>query len=242
MIKVSNLNIDIDQKNLISHLNISFNKGEFWAILGKNGIGKTTLLHTLSGLINYEIGNILVDNKELKSLNPLNRAQKIALLSQHMETGLDCTVQQTIAYGRYPWSKFKFPNNQEQSIVNKAINQLKLNGLKQKSIQKLSGGELRKVEMATVLAQNTDILLLDEPLNHLDLSFRIELMNLLKKLSHKKTIIMVTHDIQYVQAYCSNVLFIQNNGQVVHGRVTDLMNAANINKMLEINLPKNNFI
>lgn len=242
MIEINNLSINTKESTLISNLNVTFKQGEFWAILGKNGTGKTTLLHTLAGILKYNTGNIKVANTELACLSPLIRAQNIALLSQLMETGLNCTVEQSIAYGRYPWNKFKFDNKIEKSLVDKAIKYMHLDDLRHKSIQEISGGELRKVEIATILAQNSHILLLDEPLNHLDLSFRYVLMKLLKQLSDKKLIIIVTHDIQYVKAYCSNVLFLLNDGKSVYGKTKDMMNKDNINNMLEINLPENIFI
>ena len=239
MIEINQLSINNKNSKLTSNLNITFKQGEFWAILGKNGTGKTTLLHTMAGLLKYNSGNIKIDNNELAGISPLNRAQNIALLSQIMETGLDCTVEQSITYGRYPWNKFKLNAEIEKSLIETAINKMQLNDLRHKSIQEISGGELRKVEIATILAQNSGVLMLDEPLNHLDLSFRYVLMNLLKQLSEKKLIIMVTHDIQYVKSYCSNVLFLLNNGQYIYGKTKNMMTKNNINKMLEINLPEN---
>ncbi len=239
MIEINELSIENKNSKLTCDLNVTFKQGEFWAILGKNGTGKTTLLHTMAGLLKYNSGNIKIDNKELAGINPLDRAQNIALLSQIMETGLDCTVEQSITYGRYPWNKFKLNAEIEKSLIETAINKMQLNDLRHKSIQEISGGELRKVEIATILAQNSGVLMLDEPLNHLDLSFRYVLMNLLKQLSEKKLIIMVTHDIQYVKSYCSNVLFLLNNGQYIYGKTKNMMTKNNINKMLEINLPEN---
>ena len=222
MIEIKNLNIMNQDSCLIPNLNMTFKQGEFWAILGKNGTGKTTLLHTLAGLLNYNSGEIKINGHNLSEISPMTRAQLIGLLSQHMETGLNCTVEQSIAYGRYPWHKLKHSSQEEQSLIDNAINDMQLKELKKKSIQEISGGELRKVEIATILAQNSNIL-----------------MNLLKQLSNKKLIIMVTHDIQYVKAYCTHVMFLLNNGQAVYGLTEDMMDKDNINKMLEINLPEN---
>ncbi|MFK8012468.1 MAG: ABC transporter ATP-binding protein [Marinicellaceae bacterium] len=242
MISAKKLNLFRNKTQLLKDLNIEFNKGEFWAILGKNGTGKTSLLHTLAGLSEYTSGNILIEGKELSSIKPIDRAQSIALLSQIMESGLDCTVEQTISYGRYAWNRSKQNIEDEKVIIDQAINEMQLDKLRHKSIQKISGGELRKVEIATILAQNSDILLFDEPLNHLDLSFRSILMDVLKKLSDKKIIIMVTHDIQYVKAYCTDVLMLLEKGQYAYGKTDDVMNQNNINKMFAINLPENVFI
>ncbi len=239
MIEIKNLTVLNKEQKLISNLNATFKEGEFWAILGKNGTGKTTLLHTLAGLLDYRIGQITVNGIELRSLSSIQRAREIAVLSQLMETGLNCTVEQNIAYGRYAWNKLKNNNRSDEKLINAAINNMELEELRKKSIQEISGGELRKVEIATILAQNSQIMILDEPLNHLDISFRYKLMHLLKQLSDKKLIIIVTHDIQYVKAYCSHVMLLNKNGETSIGLTSDIMNINNINKMLDTNLPNN---
>lgn len=239
MIEISDLTIKNRQSILIPHLNITFKKGEFWAILGKNGTGKTTLLHTLAGLQPYDNGSIKLNNSQLSDIKPMQRAQNIALLSQLLESGLDCSVEQAVSYGRYPWKSIENANKQEMPLINSAIDAMQLGDLRNQSIQQISGGELRKVEIATILAQNSDIFMLDEPLNHLDLAYRYILMNMLKELSSKKLIIMVTHDIQYVKAYCSHVLLISNNGESIHGTVKSTLKKVTMQKMLGINLPEN---
>lgn len=224
---------------LISDLTLAFNKGEFWAILGKNGTGKTTLLHTLAGINADEAGSIKIDQHELNTLDVLTRAQKIALLPQTNEPGLNCTVEQSISYGRYPWHKHGNDYEYEKKIIESAINIMELDLIRHSSIQKISGGELRKVEIATILAQNSDCLMLDEPLNHLDLAFRLKLMRELKHLSGNKVIIMITHDIQYVQQFCTNVLMLLDNGQNICGTTAEVMTDKNLNKMFGMTINEN---
>ncbi len=238
MIKVNKLNLNIKNRNLISQLSIDFNPGEFWAIIGKNGSGKTTLLNTLAGFNSYQQGSITVNNQEVSTLDSLSKAQQIAFLPQLFEASLDCTVKQSIAYGRYPWHKNSDSKLQDSKIIKNAIKQMQLEAIQEKSIQHISGGELRKVEIATVLAQDSEILMLDEPLNHLDISMRYHLMEYLQKLIVNKTIIIVTHDIQYVQQYCTHVLILQENTDVKFGSVSDIMTNENLNKYLEIPLRK----
>ncbi len=234
MIEIDGLSLNIDQKLLLSDLSITIDKGEFWAILGKNGTGKTTLLHTLAGLQNYSEGSIKIDGFELKNLNFLTRAQQLALLPQIQESSLDCSVQQAVSYGRYAWHKNNTPNLE---IVSQALHDMELSDLAQKSIQALSGGELRKVEIATILAQDSAAMLLDEPLNHLDLAFRYKLMQKLKDLSQNKAIIMVTHDIQYVQQYCSHIIMFYGKSRVISGKTNDVLTQKNLTKMLGVELP-----
>lgn len=241
MININKLSVEINNKELVSEFDAKLNTGEFWAILGKNGTGKTTLLHTLAGFTDYNSGSIQVNHKDLASFSSLYRAQNIAFLSQLMESGLDCTVEQSVSYGRYPWHLLKLDGQTEQSAINAAIDAMQLQKLRFQNIRKISGGELRKVEIATILAQDSEIMMLDEPLNHLDITFRYKLMELLKKLSHKKLIIIVTHEIQYVQTYCSHVIMLMENGGTIIGKTKEVLNHKNLEKMLGIDLP-NKFI
>ena len=234
--KIKQLSISCHNRLLIDDLNVEMKKGQFWAVLGKNGSGKTTLLETLAGFKPYTAGEIKLNKLELKSYTTLFRAQKIAYLSQLLEAGLNCTVQQSVSYGRYPWHLSAEERNHDDEKINRALSAMKLEKLKEQNIQQISGGELRKVEIATLLAQDSDILMLDEPLNHLDMAFRYHLMQLLKKKSKNKLIIMVTHDIQYVQAYCTNVIMLLNNGKTLIGKVEDILTTENVNTMLDIPL------
>lgn len=234
--KVKQLTLSCHERVLIDDLSVEMKKGEFWAILGQNGSGKTTLLQTLAGFKPYSTGEVQLDSKELKSYSPLFRAQKIAYLSQLLESGLNCTVQQSVSYGRYAWHLSPLQYKQDEEKIQKALIAMKLEKLKEKNIQQISGGELRKVEIATLLAQDSDIFMLDEPLNHLDMAFRFHLMKILKEKSKNKLIIMVTHDIHYVQAYCSNVIMLLNQGQTLLGTTKEILTPNNISTMLDIKL------
>jgi len=237
MIEVNGLHIHRVHETLIDDLNVNFKVGQLWTILGKNGSGKSTLLNTLAGFMSFKRGSITMDGLPLTAYNHLLKAQKIAFLPQVLEASLNCTVQQSISYARYPWHKTKTEKHTESTIITNAIDAMELYDLRNKNIQNISGGELRKVEIATILAQNSKILMLDEPLNHLDLSFRIKLMQQLKQLSQNKIIIIVTHDIQYVQEYCSHVIMIMNDKKCLVGEIKHILNEKNLSDMLGMTLP-----
>lgn len=239
MIKIRGLNIFSSDQLLLKNLNLDLIPGQFWAILGNNGYGKTTLLHTISGMQVTTKGHIEVGGRELAELNPLQRAQKMALLPQLMEPGLNCTVKQTVSYGRYPWNKHKIKHKQDQQKTDEALREMQIYHLRNNLVQQISGGELRKVELATILAQDSEIMLLDEPLNHLDIQFRYHLMNVLKKLSEKKLIIIVTHDIQYVKEYCSDVLVLKGDGSYLSGKASAVLTPDTLDDLLGTNIDKN---
>jgi len=237
MIQVKDLSINVNKRSLIYGLNIDFKLGEFWAVLGNNGTGKSTLLETLGGFKAISQGQIKINNKPLSSFNSLLRAQKISFLTQITEASLNCTVEQNLSYARYPWQQHRMDQQKDNSVIKSVMEVMELQHLKDKNIQQISGGELRKVEIATALVQDSDVIMLDEPLNHLDLAFRIKLMQHLQQLSRHKIIIMVTHDIQYVQKYCSNVIMILNDKQTLHGEVKTTLTPENLSKMLGISVP-----
>ncbi|MCF6317833.1 MAG: ABC transporter ATP-binding protein [Proteobacteria bacterium] len=228
MITVREFSLENKERTLISNLNIHFKQGELWAVVGKNGTGKTTLVNTLAGFMTYQQGCITIDGKEISTLDSLSKAQQVAFLPQLLEAGLDCTVKQSIAYGRYPWHKNSDIKQQDSKIIQLVIRRMQLESIQDKSIHKISGGELRKVEIATVLAQDSKIMMLDEPLNHLDVSMRFHLMEHLQTLIENKLIIIVTHDIQYVQEYCTHVLMLQGNTNVKFGTVSEIMTKDNL--------------
>ena len=236
MITVKDLSIKLAGNTLLENLNLEIKEGEFWAVIGKNGTGKTTLLHCIAGILPIDKGDVLIDTIRMSEINHLIRAQYLSLLPQTQESSLNCTVKQAISYGRYAWHKNH--NNDDEIFIRNALQEMELENLANKSIQQLSGGELRKVEIATILAQDSTIMLLDEPLNHLDLPFRVKLMQKLKRLSQNKAIIMVTHDIQYVQQYCSHVLMLNGKNQLRAGEVNNVLTESNLTKILGIQSPE----
>jgi iron complex transport system ATP-binding protein len=236
MIECKNLNIKRLNKTLLRDFNQKFLEGQVWAILGKNGVGKTTLLDTLAGFHSYDSGNILLNNQELSKITILNRAQNISYLSQLHEASLDGSIIQSVSFGRYAWQQKSFDKTKEKAIIDKVMLQMELTDIQNNNILQLSGGERRKVELATMLVQDGDVLLLDEPLNHLDLNFRVKLMKLLKNISKTKLIIMVTHDLQFVQKYCSHILIMAHQDSWVSGTVESTLTKNNLSLMLDINL------
>ncbi len=221
---------------LIKEMNVEFKTGEFWAIIGKNGVGKTSLMHTIAGLREYAEGKIIINGNNLNSLSILSRAQDIAILPQMQEASLDCTVEQSVSYGRYPWHKNEQDKKRSLKKIYDAIKAMELSHLKAKNVEKLSGGEIRKVEIATILAQDSNTMLLDEPLNHLDIASRFKLMQLLKQLSQNKIVIIITHDIQYVQEYCSNAILVFEDASTKIGTVNEIFTEENFQKLLGENL------
>lgn len=236
MIVCKNLNVFMGNQCLVKDFSVEFGKNQFWAVLGNNGRGKSTLVHSFFGLHSNYDGEIFIKDKNLKSMSILAKAQSMALLNQGQEPHLDGTVEQMIGFGRYPWSQLKQLSKKDTELIDAALDFTQLKGLKNRWLHELSGGEQRRAELATVLAQDSEIFLLDEPTNHMDLSFKLKFVQKMQSLQAQKLIVMITHDLHFVQKYCSNVLFLGEEGEWLAGSVEDTFTESNIKHFLQINL------
>ena len=224
MLKVENLSLYQEQTQVLCGLDVAFKPGEFWAIIGANGVGKSTLLQTLAGIHPEYQGQISIDGHHLQSLDPLSRARRIGFLMQEQEASLAFSVREAVGMGRYPWRTDK---NQDQTISTAALEWCQITHLAERSILKLSGGERRKVEIATCLAQQSRYLLLDEPLNHLDLVYRHHILKEFKTLSQTHAVVMVCHDLEAVRTHCSHVLMLFGNDCYLSGTSATILTAEN---------------
>ena len=230
MMKLNKVSVFQGGKSLINELSVEFRPGEFWGIIGKNGAGKSTLLNVLAGLFSHYKGEIQIGGQPLNQVNHRTRAQKISYLLQEQEPCLAFLVEEAIGMGRFPWLTSK---QQDAQITTDVMALCQINNLRGRSILKLSGGERRKVEIGTCLAQKSDWLLLDEPLNHLDVVYQKHIMQVFKKYSQIHSVIMVCHDIQAVKHYCSHVLMLLGNDCYLSGTSATILSKTNLNKLFD---------
>ncbi len=228
MIELTDITLHQDGMPVLSGLSCQFASGEFWGIIGQNGVGKSTLLQAVAGLTQPSSGSIVIDSMPTKGLDPISRAQKISYLLQDQEPCLAFTVKDAVAMGRFPWQTSK---STDAAITEKAIISCKIKNLENRSILKLSGGERRKVEIATCLAQQASHLLLDEPLNHLDLVYRNHILNVFKETSQQQCVIMVCHDIEVVKKQCTHVLMLLGNDCYLAGTSATILNKQNLDRL-----------
>ncbi|WP_195237502.1 ABC transporter ATP-binding protein [Romboutsia sp. 1001285H_161024_C4] len=237
MISASNLKVGYEDKVIIENLNLEINKGEVVSIIGPNGCGKSTLLKSLSRMIKPLSGEVFLEGKRIKDLKGKLIAQKVCLLSQHNNVPMDLTVEELVYFGRIPHKKwFETKTNNDKEIVDWAIENTGLSKYKKTPIGALSGGERQRAYIAQALCQKPDILLLDEPTTYLDISYQLELMELVREINEKFkiTIVMVLHELNQASKY-SDRLIIMKDGQIISdGRPNDVVNKDVIKKVYKI--------
>jgi len=215
MIKIKNLSFSYDEE-VLNNININFEKGKFYTILGPNGSGKTTLLRLISKSLNVNKEEIFIEGKDLFTIKSKLLSKKMAMVPQSTEIEFDFSVEDIVLMGRTPHiPRFCSESEEDFSIAKAAMEMTNTLKLKDKKINQLSGGERQRVIVARAICQDTEIILLDEPISHLDIHHQIEIMNEIKQLNENKniTIIAVLHDLNIAAAY-SDSMILMNKGHV----------------------------
>ncbi|NMA83574.1 MAG: ABC transporter ATP-binding protein [Epulopiscium sp.] len=236
MIKLDNISAGYDKIEIIKNINIAFKEGSITSIIGQNGCGKTTLLRTASNLLKPFRGDITISGKNITSFQNKELAKKISFLPQ-LRSVPNITVYQLVMHGRYPYLGFsRTPQKRDKEIVEKAIESMQLNKYIQKNVKELSGGQRQKVYIAMVLAQDTDIIFLDEPTTYLDINHQLEILEIVKRLKKMgKTIIMVLHDLNNALSYSDQVCLLENGEVVIYDTPQAVYDSKEIDRIFKVN-------
>lgn len=207
MIKVEALNKNIQELPILKNINLEIKKGRLTSLIGPNGAGKSTLLSAISRLIEIDSGTVLIENETLDQLSSNAVAKKLSVLKQTNHTELNITVEQLVAFGRFPYSKGRL-TKKDQEKIDQALELLQLEEIRTRNIKTLSGGQRQRAYIAMTIAQDTEYILLDEPLNNLDMKYSVQIMKALRKLTKEenKTIVVVLHDINFASFYSDDVV------------------------------------
>ncbi len=234
MLVVKELSVAIQDRSLVSDLSLRVSPGEWWMVLGPNGSGKSMLLKALLGQIAHE-GEVFLKGKPLITYSDKERAQSFGVLAQHSIPIYGFTVEEVVAMGRYPYQE---TTSQTQLKVEEALEMMDLMIHTNRAITELSGGEIQRVYLAQVLAQDPDILILDEPNNHLDLNFQKQLYELLNKWRQVKerAIITVTHDLLVARRFGSHGLLLQGDSWTSQGKMSEVIQKENLQKAYSLDV------
>ncbi len=234
LLTANDLTVSIADKSVCHGLNLSIERGQCWGILGRNGIGKTTLLHTLAGLHAPDAGAIYLEEQPLTRLPRRHIAQSIGVLFQHSEDPFPSTVLETALIGRHPYlNAWDWESEEDQTLARQALAAVGMDGMASRQADTLSGGERQRLAIATLLTQDPQLLLLDEPANHLDLHHQITLLDLLVRQTRErgKALLMISHDLNLTARYCDHVLMLFGEGETLQGEASEVLTETNLARL-----------
>lgn len=223
------LTLAYGKKTIAESLNVTIPDGHFTAIIGPNGCGKSTLLRTLSRLMTPVHGHVYLDGEEIQRYASKEVARRVGLLAQNATTPGDISVQELVARGRYPHQPlFTRWRQEDEDAVQRAMKATGIVNLAGQSVDTLSGGQRQRAWIAMVLAQDTSIMLLDEPTTWLDISHQIDLLELLSELNRERgyTLAAVLHDLNQACRYATHLIALRDGKIVAEGAPKEIVTPA----------------
>lgn len=232
IIKIKDFHGGYKENQVLKDLTVSFEKGSFTAIAGPNGSGKSTLLKYLIKELKPEDNSISIISDDINILSQDEIAKRISFVGQNKKTDYEFTVKELVTLGRYCHKD----ESSSQEIVQRSIKTVGIESLSDKLITQISGGELQLAMLARAICQESEIMLLDEPVNSLDPYHEYKLMNILKQFSKKgKTVICVLHDINLILEFCDSCILLKDGKIISQGKTEKVITVENIKKVYNIN-------
>lgn len=237
-IETKNLDIAYDDTLIVRELNMQIPEGKITSIIGANGCGKSTILKAVGRILKPKKGVVHLSGQDISKLPTKEIAKKMAILPQTPTAPSGLTVGELVAYGRFPHQKgFGNLTEEDKRIVKWALTATKLSEFERREVDALSGGQRQRVWIAMALAQQTDLILLDEPTTYLDLAHQLEVLKLLYELNRnqKCTIVMVLHDLNLAARFSDYIIAIQKGAIIKHGAPEEVMTPEVLRKTFNIN-------
>ncbi|MFX1260053.1 MAG: ABC transporter ATP-binding protein [Promethearchaeota archaeon] len=238
VIHCENISFNYGVKQVLDDISLQFGKGQLYGILGPNGSGKTTFLKILSGLLKLNYGKVIVDELDIKKLSSREIAKKIALVPQTSHIDFDFSVKEIVMMGRYAHvGRFSQESLKDKKIVDDILNQFDLIELKDRYFNELSGGEQQKVIIARAIAQQSKIILLDEPTTHLDINYQIEFMEMIKQyIKEGMIVVVVLHNLNLATQFCDKVVLLDEGRIKAFGSIEEIITRDNIKSVYKIDV------
>ena len=230
------LTLRIGDRPICTGFDFTLSAGEHWALLGCNGIGKTTLLHTLAGLRHADGGSVQVDGIDLRAWRRKALARVLGILFQDSQDSFPCTVLDASLSGRHPHLPFwRVEGEAEFQLAEQALAAVELSEAGRRQVDTLSGGERRRLAIATLLVQDPVIWLLDEPANHLDMRHQVGMLALIVARVRKRNgaLLMALHDVNMALRCCTHAALMVDEATLICGPVADVVNVGNLERMYQ---------
>ncbi|MGR5142199.1 ABC transporter ATP-binding protein [Photobacterium sp. DNB23_23_1] len=224
MIKLTGLSKKYNNTLVVNEASALFPLGEVTSIIGPNGAGKSTLLSMASRLTESDAGEVLIAGKPLSQWDTQELSKRLAVLRQSNNINMRFTIRELVAFGRFPHSKGRL-TDEDNRVIDEALEHLDITDIQDKFLDQLSGGQRQMAFIAMVVAQDTDYIFLDEPLNNLDIKHSVEIMQTIRQLAHKmnKAVVIVIHDINFASCYSDNIVAMRKGEVIKSGKVDDVI-------------------
>ena len=234
MIEVRNLSKSYGDKMVVHDVSLKIQKGKITSLIGPNGAGKSTAFSMITRLMKRDGGQVFIEGKELDSWDKKELSKKIAILKQSNNINIRLTIRELVSFGRFPYCEGKL-QAEDIKYVEEAIEYMRLTDIQDKYLDELSGGQRQRAYIAMVIAQGTEYIFLDEPLNNLDMNNSVQMMKVLKKLCDElgKTIILVMHDINFT-SYSDYIICLKNGMIAKEGIVDEIINKETLEDIYEM--------
>ncbi len=233
-LKVDRLHFSYTDDEVLCGITGEFYEGTFYSIVGPNGSGKTTFLKLLAGINTDYTGEIKLFGDDMITLTNKGIACRLSFVPQMFNIQYAFTVEEVIAMGRYPYrNRFSAMTKEDRRAIETAIEETNLGSLRHRYVDALSGGELQRVIIARAIAQDTDIILLDEPISHLDIHYQHEIVVLLKRLCRErnKTVVAVLHDLNVTMNHCDHIFLLKDGVIAIQGEPKKVLTPEAIKKV-----------
>lgn len=235
MIEIRNVSKSYGRKNVVDNVSVNIPKGKITSFIGPNGAGKSTLLSMVSRLTDKNSGEIIIEGKRLEEWDSKELARKIAILKQANHINIKLTVRELVSFGRFPYSQGNL-KEEDYKYINQAIEYMHLEEIEDRYLDELSGGQRQRAYIAMVIAQNTKYILLDEPLNNLDMKHSVEIMKILRNLVNDlgKTIAIVIHDINFASCYSDHIVALKDGKIIEEGKTNNIINRSSLGRIFDM--------
>jgi iron complex transport system ATP-binding protein len=237
MVKVKEVFKKYGNKNVVENVSLTIEKGKITSFIGPNGAGKSTLLSMISRLITKDSGEITIDGKELGQSKSNDLAKKISILKQSNHINLRLTIRELVSFGRFPYSQGKL-TQEDWKHIDEAISYMELEEMQEKYLDQLSGGQRQRAYIAMVIAQDTEYILLDEPLNNLDMKHSVQIMQVLRRLVDElgKTVVIVLHDINFASVYSDFIVALKDGKIMKEGPTAEIIDQEVLKDIYEMDI------
>jgi iron complex transport system ATP-binding protein len=238
MIQVKSLTKFYGKKAVVEDVTVDIQPGKITSFIGPNGAGKSTLLSMVSRLLDADTGEVLVDQSNVRMLKSNEFAKSVSILKQSNYMNVRLTIRELVSFGRFPYSKGRLTEADER-MVDQSLVYMGLTDLQDCFLDELSGGQRQRAFIAMVIAQDTQYILLDEPLNNLDMKHSVQIMKILRRLVDElgKTVVIVLHDINFASVYSDWIVAMKDGKVVKNGPTEEIIQSEVLNEIYDMDIP-----